>query len=151
MSRARLYSILIIAMILALVPWIFVSLCGSLCVDAVASVPARLVLFLLIEALLLLGIVEYYINFAPYSALRSTRSCLRLCKICLTGSATIPGGLFLAGKANLLGGVEFYAQFEDAGWTSVVSLAVSLAALYFFNDKYLFLRLPTNRRWAERE
>jgi hypothetical protein len=108
-------------------------------------------MIVLIEAIIVLVVFEYYVIFVPVSALRSTRSCIRISKACLLGGALVPGGLFFAGKAGATSGVELYARIEEAGYTTAAMVAISLIALFAFNQRYIFLRTPANRRWAERD
>jgi hypothetical protein len=151
MSRTRLNAVLLLGLVAAALPWVIVYECGDACLAVIDYISAKLFLIALVESLLLFGFFEYYVLFAPCSAIRSTRSCLRLCKFCTLGGAVVPGGLFLMGKAGVFHGLEFYANFEEAGWTSVTSVAICLLALFMFNRSYSFLRRPENRRWAERE
>jgi hypothetical protein len=67
----------------------------------------------------------------------------------LTASVSVPWSLYAIGRYN--GGAEFrlLVTFSDAGYASVFGLAVSLLALYYFNERYVELCRPINRRWAE--
>ena len=104
-----------VVFIIAGVPWVVFPQCGSRCVEVVDRLPSKLLLILFIDALILIGLLEYYLVFGPYSALRSTRSCLRLCKMCLAAGIIMPLGLFIAGTTELFGGIVFMRALKMLG------------------------------------
>lgn len=151
MNRSAFNGLLILVMVLCLAPLITFSQCGENCIVYVNSIPGRLLLILAVESCVLLCFAVYYINFAPASAIRSTRACVRLLKACILPSIGIPWGMLIAAQSEYLGNTKFTVKFDDAGYTSVASLAVCLISMYFFNQKYIELRQPQNLSWSQAE
>lgn len=127
---------------------IFVVSKCAVCVSIADSLSAKIILVAAIDFLIVVVILQIYFATFLGSALRTTKSRISFCKIGLTASVSVPWTLYIVGAYSEEPKLGLVLKFSDAGYASVLSLAVSLIALYFFNERYIFLCRPTNRRWA---
>lgn len=127
---------------------IIVSTCGEACIRRVDSFDAKILLILFFASLLLLIVLQIYFATFLGSALRTTKSCIAFCKIGLSASVSVPWTLYVTGRISSDPELRLLATFSDAGFSSVFSLAISMLALYFFNERYIYLSMPGNRGWA---
>ena len=127
---------------------IFVSDCQA-CIVLVDNLSAKILLIASISLMIAVLLLQIYFSLFIGGALRTTKSCIHFCKMGLTASVSVPWTLYVAGRFSGEPELRLLVSFTDAGYASVFSLAASLVALYYFNERYIYLCRPVNRRWAE--